>query len=352
MKNLVFILFYFIFLSNIGFAQCVKGGDQSKFPANSEKKIDSIFNFDYRINSTLEFKTKGKTRRFVLTYYVNTQDGSLFFPKGILPANNFEDQNEHFRFDGTVWLSNRQMVNYIFDKANIQKRSMTVHSNNSSNDVFFGQHTAILSFFNDQNDYTLNHEKPEPLPPTVDWDGILHGYTGYIYGVSGKAKLTLYLDEKPMQYYKTSVPLTGFLTGILNFFNEDKCNALVVFSKIEQKNGDYIQEELFSITPEEKTFNASNYKPFGLLKGLMGTHGNGVQNMQAKMAAFQAKAIALGNKIQQLQKAKHHCIETKRGDPAPCNKKYDPLIKRAKKDAKKLQYNLLKKMGAEDMMKN
>ncbi len=350
MKKIKFILLVFLCSGYTVFSQCLTGGDQSKFPANSEKKIDTVFSFDYRINSTLEFKTNGKTRRFALNYYVNTQDGSMFFPKGIFPANNFEDQSEHFRFDGAVWLSNRQMINYILDKDNDQKRAMTVSSNNSSNDVFLGQHTAILSFFNDRNDPTLEQEIPEPLPPTVDWAGITHGYTGDIYSNSGKAKLTIYLDEKPLLPIKTSVPLIGFLAGEINFFNENKCNALVVFSKIEQENGDYMQEELTYISFEEKTFNASEYKPFGLLKSVMGTHGNGVQNMQVKMATFQAKAMEIGQRLQQLQKDKHKCRETIRGDPSPCNRQYDPLIKKAKEEAKKLQYDLMKNMGAEDMI--
>jgi hypothetical protein len=125
-----------------------------------------------------------------------------------------------------------------------------------------------------------------------------------------------------------------------------------VFTKIEQENGDYIQEELFSMTQEEKSFNASSYKPFGLLKGVMGTQGNGVQNMKANMAEFQSKAIALGQELQQLQKDKQKCIDTAKGDPSSCNKKYDPLIKKAKEDGKRLQYEMMKKMGAEDMIKN
>jgi len=349
MKNFL-LVFFALFMAHPLLAQCISGS-QSKFPANSEKKIDSIFNFDYRVNSTLEYKREGEVKRFALTYYVNTQDGSMFFPKGILPANNFEDQNEHFRFDGTVWLSNRQMVNYIFDKANNQKRAMTVATNQSSSDVFIDQHTAILSFFNDREDYEKEKETPEPLPESFIWKGITHGYTGKIRNSNSEAILTVYFDERPLTIH-TSAPISGFLVGVYNFLDVKKCNKLAVFSKIEQENGDYIQEELFSMTQEEKSFNASSYKPFGLLKGVMGTQGNGVQNMKAVMADFQSKAIALGQELQKLQKDKQKCIDIARGDPSYCNERYDPLIEANKQQSKQLQYDLMKKMGAEDMMKH
>ena len=331
-------------------AQCISGS-QSKYPANSEKKIDSIFNFDYRINSTLEFKTRGKVERLSLTYYVNTQDGSMFFPKGILQANNFEDQNKHFRFDGTVWLSNRQMVNYIFDKANNKKRAMTVATNQSSSDVFIDQHTAILSFFNDREDSKMLNEKPEPLPESFVWKRITHGYTGKIINSNSEAILTVYFDERSLTIH-TSTPITGFLVGVYNFLDVNRCNKLAVFTKIEQENGDYIQEELFSITQEEKSFNASSYKPFGLLKGVMGTQGNGVQNMKAVMEDFQRQSMEIGERIQQLQEEKRKCRENIKGDPTSCNKKYDPLIKKAKEDGKQLQYEMMKKMGVEDRIKD
>jgi hypothetical protein len=344
------ILLISIFATSITSGQCITGS-QSKMLANSEKKIDSIFNFDYRINSTLEYKREGKVKRFALTYYVNTQDGSMFFPKGILPANNFEDQNEHFRFDSTVWLSNRQMVNYIFDKTNNQKRAMTVSTKKSSTDVFMGQHTEILSFFNDREDLEMAQETPKPLPVEFKWNSITHGYTGDIYFETEKAKMTIYLDEHPTDI-KTSTPIVGFLVGVVNFLDEKKCNKLAVFTKIEQENGDYIQEELFSMTKEEKSFNASSYKPFGLLKGVMGTQGNGVRNMKAVMADFQSKAIALGQELQKLQKDKQKCIDTAKGDNSYCSEKYNPLIEANKQQSKQLQYDLMKKMGAEDMMKH
>lgn len=350
MKKIKLVLLYFVLFNYTSFAQCISGS-QSKMEANSEKKIDSIFNFDYRIISTLEYKRKGTVNRLDLVYYVNTQDGSMLFPKGILPANGMDAADEHFRFDGTVWLSNRQMVNYIFDIANNQKRAMTVTTNQSSSDVFIDQHTAILSFFNDREDSKMSNEKPEPLPESVSWKGITHGYTGKITNSNSEAILTVYFDEHPLTIH-TSVPITGFLVGVYNFIDVNKCNKLAVFSKIEQEKGDYIQEELFSITKEEKSFNGTSYKPFGLLKVLTGNSGDALKNLNAKMVDFQTKGMELGNKINQLKKEKQECLKTEKGGSHYCKDHYNPLIKKAKNEAKKLQDDLMKKMGVEDMMKD
>lgn len=352
MKKQLFLLCISIIVTSFIFGQCVKGGQQSKFPSNSKNKIDSIFNFDYQIYATIEYKTNGTIKRLKTHYYVNSQDGSLFFPEEILGINNFNNNDNNFRFDGAVRLANKQMGMYIYDKKYNKKRVFTVASKKSASDSFLNTHLALLSFFNNRNDSSIKQENPEPLPLGFDWDGITHGYVGDIYNSSSKAKLTIYLDEQPMLRHRTSVPLAGFLTGILNFLDEKKCNELIVFSKIEQENGDYIQEELYSINPEQKLFNGSSYKPFGLTNKIMGSPKTGIQNMQAKMAAYQAKAMALGNKINKLQKEKKDCRKTEKGGSHYCKNHYDPLIKKAKDEAKKLQFDLMKKMGVEDMIKN
>ncbi len=356
MKNILAVLFAIFFIST-NMAQehswkCVKGGAQSKFPANPESKLNANFKFDYQINSTFEVPIDGKTKRFAVQYYANSQDGSLFFPDGILWMNNFNKEGKEYRFDGAVRLANGQMGIYLYDKKYHKKRVFTVASHQSASDNFLNAHLTLLSFFNDRNDPEIEQENPEALPPSVDWDGILHGYTGYIYNNDGKAKLTLYLDEHPMLPDKTSVPIVGFLSGILNYLDNQKCNALIIFSKIEMGNGDYMQEELQSIGELSKSFNGSSYKPFGLTNELMGGSKTGMQNMQAKMAAFQAKAMALGNKTNKLQKEKQDCRKTEKGGSHYCKDHYDPLIKKAKDEAKKLQFDLMKKMGVEDMMKN
>jgi hypothetical protein len=356
MKNILTVLIS-IFIISTNMAQehswkCVKGGAQSKFPANPESKLNAKFKFDYQINSIFEVPIKGKAKRFTVRYYVNSQDGSLFFPDGILWMNNFNKEGEDYRFDGAVRLANGQMGIYLYDKKYHKKRVFTVASKKSATDNFLNAHLTLQTFFNDRNDPEIEQENPEPLPPGVDWSGILHGYTGYIYNSTDKVKLTIYLDEQPMLSDKTSVPVAGFLAGVLNYLDNQKCNALIVFSKIENENGDYMQEELQSIGKSSKSFNGSSYKPFGLTNEIMGGPKTGIQNMQAKMAEFQAKGMALANKVNKLQQEKDDCIRTIKGDPTPCRDRYDPQIKKAKDDAKKLQYDLMKKMGVEDMMKN
>lgn len=345
--TILFTLLTFPFFAQV----CVKGGDQSKFPANPAHKVNGIYHFDYQIHSTIETFSNGRKKRLQTSYYVNSRDGSLFFPKGIIGMNHFNNQDGDFRFDGALILSNGQMVMYLYDKQFHKKRAFTVNSKKTANDKFMNTHTALLAFFNDRNDPDLQQENPEPLPASFDWDGITHGFTGDIYNGTDKAKMTLYLDEHPMLMDKTSVPVAGFLTGILNYFDNDKCNAIIVFSKIKQENGDYIQEELRDFGHEQFSFNATQYKPFGLLKELTSGTGNSMQNLNANMAQFQQKIMAITEKIQTLQKEKEQCIKTT-DNPKTCRGRYDPQIKEARQEAKQLQYEMMKSMGAEDMMEN
>jgi hypothetical protein len=350
MKNYIILLATVLFIGSTLVQgqswKCVKGGDQSKFTANPEKKVNSTFQFDYQIYSTIESNLNGEIKRIKTHYYVNSRDGSLFFPKGILGMNNYDDSGSNYRFDGAVKLANGQLAIFLFDIDKNKKRVYTVDSNNTASNNFMNQHEVFLTFFNDREDPEMEQENPEPLPPSVDWSGILHGYTGYIYNNTDRAKMTIYLDEHPRLADKTSVPLTGFLAGILNYFDENKCNALVIFNKIEMSNGEYIQEELISINHEQKTFNGASYKPFGITNELTQGSGTPMQNMQAKMAAFQQKQTELAQKIKLWQEKRDQCDE----DDQICKNHYKSLIDNAQKEGKRLGCELAKSMGAGDMM--
>lgn len=45
-------------------------------------------------------------------------------------------------------------------------------------------------------------------------------------------------------------------------------------------------------------------------------------------------------------------MQNTKGDPSPCAKKYDPLIKKAEEDVEDLKIEVLKKMRIEDLIKN
>ena len=331
--------------------KCVKGGNQSKFSPNPQNKINDVFKFDYQIYSTITYKSGNKIKQLKTHYYANSQDGTLFFPESILGMNNFDEIDNHFRFDGALRLANGQLVIYLYDQQNQKKRAFTVDSKKTASDSFLNNHTVFSSFFNDRNDPDLEQENPEPLLADFDWDGILHGYTGDIYNNSDKAKMTLFLDEQPMLLFRTSVPLCGFLGGIFNYLDADKCNALIVFNKIEMENGDYIQEALKSINPETYTFNGISYEPFGLLEELTSGTGTNIQNVQANMAEFQSKIMEMAQQMQQLKEQKRECRDSARGDEiSDCNDHFDPLIKEVEDQMEQLQRQLLKSMGAEDLM--
>jgi len=352
MKKTIILLLVSILTTSFISAQCLASlKEESLMLTNPENEINSVFYFDYKINSNLEYENDGVVKRYNMTYYVNTADGSMFFPKGLLSANGFNTADDNLRFDGTVWLSNRQMVVYILEIPHNKKRAMTVTTHKTSTDTFMDQHLAMLTFFNDMVDPEMTPDTPEPLPESFIWDGITQGYAGKIVGADSEAYMTIYFDKRPTNII-TTAPKVGFLAGVIKDHRIEKCNRLAVFTKIKTEGDDYIQEELISITKEKYMFDGTAYKPAGLLKEIMSGPGSGMQNMKANMAEFQSKAIALGQQLQKLQKEKRKCIETARGDNSYCNEKYDSLIKENKQQSKQLQYEMMKKMGAEDMMKH
>ncbi len=322
---------------------------KTNIAANPEK-VNDVFHFDYKIKSNIEIKKDGKARKLDnISYYVNTQDGSIFFPKeSITRMAGGAVSNDAGRVDGSIWLSNHQMVTYLYDAIYKKKRAFTVTSKKTSDDVFMNEHLGFLQFFNNQADSLNISKAPALLPASSQWRGQSHVYAGKIVNADSEADMTLYIDCNPSPI-ATGFPMVGFLVGVVKDHRIKKCNQLIVFNKIETGD-DYIQAELLEITKESKTFNATDYKPGGLLEGLTKGAGTNMQNVKANMAKFQQKAMALGKLIQDLKKEKRHCRETIKGDPTPCNKKYDPLIKEAKKQSEQLQYDMLKSIGAEDMM--
>ncbi|MCF6168826.1 hypothetical protein [Lutibacter sp.] len=341
-------------------SNCCSGFDNSKCLAGltaktvilaNPEEVNGVFHFDYKIKSNIEASKSGKIIKFKnLTYYVNTADGSIYFPKESLAKMAGNISSKDGRVDGTIWLSNRQMVTYFYDAIYKKKRAFTVNANKSSNDVFMNEHLGFLQFFNNQSDTLAIKERPVPLPSTSKWQTISHGYAGKIINQDSEAKMTIYIDCNPPPI-ATGFPMIGFLVGVVKDHRIKKCNQLIVFNKIETGN-DYIQAELLQISKESKTFDATSYKPGGLLKKFTKGSRTNMQNAKAKMDELQRKAIALGQQIQDLKKEKRKCREITKGDPTFCNKKYDPLIKKIKDEAKKLQYNLMKNMGVEDLIKN
>lgn len=347
MEKKLFILLMSLISTSVISAQCLAElTDESGQIPNSEDNISSTFYFDYKIISNIEFKENGTIRRLKAVYYVNTADNSMFFPKETETLFAGVD-NEHMRFDGTVWLSNRQIVFYGLDIKNNQKRAFTVATHKSSTDSFITQHLGMLSFFNDQADPNIIPDEPMPLPTYFSWNGILQGYAGKIYGADSEAYLTIYFDKTPTPI-KTSFPKVGFLVGFIKDEVFEKCNRLAVFAKIESEKGDYMQEELVSISKEKMQFDATGYKPFGLLKEIMGTSGDGVSNMKQKMMEFQQKMMAIAQRMETLKKKRQECGE---GDKI-CRNHYQKLIDEAKKQGEDLQVQILQSMGAEDFIKS
>ena len=256
-------------------------------------------------------------------------------------------------FNGAVWLSNGQLVLFIKLK-NLEngnpKRAFTTTLKQTDTDLYIGNHTVISRFFNDIADKVASQDHLEPLPSNSIWKGKSLGYTAEIVSGVASAKETMYIDFNPTPI-TTGSPMIGFLVGVIKDWRIEKCNRLVVFNKIEHRSGEYIQAELIAMTRQNKTFNATSYKPTGLLGNLTRGAGTEIQNVQVKMAEFQNQMLEISHHLQNLKKKKRRCLNTSNGEDSEyCHNHFDPQIKRVKNQMKELQKKMVKSMGMEDMI--
>ncbi|MFK5983145.1 MAG: hypothetical protein QM499_09540 [Flavobacteriaceae bacterium] len=351
MKKYIIITILMFTLNITSYAQCASVSSQSSMSDNpTSENLNGLFNFDYKIESIIETEKDGELNRIIADYYVNTSDGSIFIPKEMMDQfPNSHELDEDFTFDGALWFADGKMIYYLNDVSHNQKRAFVApsHSTGAASNLIVGNIADNMAFISDINELP---NYPEMLPDWFWRNGITEGYGNDGVAIEDyQTKMTIYADANPSRI-KTTTPIVGFLVGIYKNFRNSSCNRQVVFTKIYPKEGGSIIAALKDIKKEHKTFNGQGYKPMAGLSDLIGTSGDGISNMNTKMADFQSRMTVLANRIARLQEEKEDCLLDEKGGSHYCVDYYNPLIDRATEQAKQLQYELMKSMGVEDMM--
>ncbi|MBC30537.1 MAG: hypothetical protein CMH48_06790 [Muricauda sp.] len=291
-------------------APAVKVSSMSSNPTN----IDGRFKFDYKIEALLNFKMahtegysfeygKGNPNQFNMEYYVNSADGSMLFPGGEMGffKTNFSYSDRFGDVDAAIWLPNGQMVMYGIDKREGKMRAVTRESIQTSEGRYQNDFIQIFKFMESSVEWS---EWKEPLPSRVDWRGEAVGYKADLSEAYTGLTNTwiMYFDKAPTPIV-TSVPMMGYMVGVLKDIKETYCNRLVVYSKVligGKDTGDVIEVELKSIRPMGITFDGTPYQP-------MGIGGDSGTSVTEKIAEYESKMRDLELRKQSLERQKKRC---------------------------------------------
>ena len=281
--------------------------------APNPQNIDATFKFDYKIVALLNFKmantdgfspeySRGDPYELKMEYYVNSADGSMMFPGGSTGffKTNYSYSSALGDVDAAIWLPNGQMVIYGYEEDG-KKRAVTRESIQTAQGRYQNDFLQIQRFIGSSLEWG---EWREPLPSRVDWRGDVVGYKAELPDASTGQTNTwiLYFNKAPTPI-KTSVPMMGYMVGVLKDIEETQCNRLVVYSQIligGPGTGDAIEVELKSIRPLGITFDGTDYKPL-TLGGDYGTPSF------AKMDDYESKMRSIDIRRQTLERRKKRC---------------------------------------------
>lgn len=319
-----------------GTGYCLAPADEVSSMQDNPTDPSGTFKFDYWIESEVEVQAEGIVQPLKVNYYINTSDGSMYFPKGFLMANRLPASSADGEIHGALWMPNGQMARYVYDSENDIKRVIVVDTEQTASDVIADKYMSATHFMASTRNMKAN---PEPLPTNINlsW-GPTKGYLGELFNNDGtKSETTIYFAEEPnILPIKTNTPLVGFLVGIFKDNVITNCNRLAIYSKM-RVGSDYIQGVLRSIKPRSMTFNGEDYKIMKM-EGVAGTkHRNSMKD-------YENLIIAKEQQIDAAYSALNRCAFD------PCRRKMEARVKKLEKDKLRLQCKAYKLAGVEDSM--
>ena len=311
--------------------------------------IDGTFKFDYKIKALMNFEMadtegfspeyfRGNPNEFIMEYYVNSADGSILFPGGEMGFfnTNFKDFSAFGEIHAAIWRPNGQMVVYGIDARNGTKQAITRESIQTAEGRYQNDFLQIQRFISSSLEWG---EWREPLPARIDWSGDVIGYKADL--IEAQTGLTniwiIYFDKAPTPII-TSVPMMGFMVGVLKDIQELQCNRLAVYTKVHiggYDSGDAIEMELKWINPMGITFDGSLYKPI-TLGGDYGTAGF------EKMDDFENKLRRIEISLQILKQQRKKCRNDR------CYDRIDAQLEELQKQKSEVICKQMVELGMED----
>lgn len=330
-------------------AGCMIGANVPSPMAPNPEGTEGIFRFDYKIESIARasFIDDGRRQTMDLNvnYYVNSNDGSLFFSTqtgGFFGANAFATSSRMGRIDGVVQKADGQQVIYGLENPTSTLRAVVVAQDQTAADVAGKKQLNVREFMNSLGSTTRS---PDPLPPHLlaKW-GDVPGYVGRMNDVSGtKSTVTIYMGRSPdINPIPTNSPLVGFLVGIFKDNVQANCNKLAFYTRMNlDGSDDYLEVELVHIEPASLEFNGTPYK----LTQLGAVPGS---TARTRMQALQGQMEALAFRKEAAKTARRNCAP----NDTACYDQYTRQIEQLESELENLECQIACDMGLEEYADN
>ncbi|HMB61665.1 MAG TPA: hypothetical protein VKN36_01235 [Eudoraea sp.] len=330
-------------------AGCMIGANVPSPMAPNPEGTEGIFRFDYKIESIARasFIDGGRRQTMDLSvnYYVNSNDGSLFFSTdtgGFFGANAFATSDRMGRIDGVVQKADGQQVIYGLENPTSTLRAVVVAQDQTAADVAGKKQLNVSEFMNSLGSTTLS---PDPLPPhlAAKW-GNVPGYVGRMNDVSGtKSTVTIYMGRSPdIRPIPTNSPLVGFLVGIFKDHVQADCNKLAFYTRMTSDGSDdYLEVELVHIEPASIEFDGTPYKltQWGAVPG---------STARTRMQALQGRMEALALSKEAAKTARRNCAP----NDTACYDQYTRQMEQLERELEDLECQIACDMGLEEYADN
>ena len=322
--------------TQMGFSQCLAPATaMSSIRANPEEAVGS-FSFNYLIKSDIEMRVGGGIEEVQADYWVNTTDGSMFFPKAFAMINVGRTSGIDGELEGMVIAANGQRYTYYTDAETGRPMVKLTESNRSAEDAIWGQLNFINDFFEN-----ASLVRAEPVFPEGNNWGNLQAYEADLGQEDGSSrKTTMWFARNPgISSIATSKPLVGYLVGIVKDTYEANCNRLAVHTNMELPSGRWLRASLQSIEPNRKTFDASDYETI-TLGGMPDTA------MHEYMATYQSRMADYNTRLELLERRRERCAA---GDEI-CSNQLNRQIEQLREDIDNLNCEMYEKIGVASRM--
>ena len=321
----------------------------SPFPANPENP-NGVFDFDFYIESIARFGEIDASGRktvageYKLNYYVNSNDGSLFFKEEFFGGNFMAMHTRLGRIDGVIRKSDGQQVLYGWHRATNQLRAAIVDQTQTAAGLAGQQQFNVERFFRSMTAAT------EPLPGHLAsrW-GNVPGYTGKMPDMGGReSTVTIYMGTNPdINPIPTNTPLVGFLNGIFKDHVRENCNKLAVYTLMVTEDRGYIEVELQNIEARDFSYKGSPHFDGGAYKitTISGTPGS---NAKVTFKDLEDQAWILQAEIDALVVQRRNCGV----DDTACKDRINQLIEAKEQEIEDLKCQAACMAGMEEALDN
>ena len=251
----------------------------------SEDELDGEFNFDYYIESYVNYKSEDDVGSIPMNYYVNSKDGSMLLTESWFTDNFGRSSSGGYKADAVIWLPNGQVVAYVYDTNFAQKRAITLALDQTRSDVMGVRAIKIGEFLREAPGSGIS---PPPLPPGSSWQGNASGAAYYQPEMSNPTDLNLvtaYISDATTSI-SSPLPSFGFMVGYVR--DQNGANKKLVYTRYDTPNGEMIEAHLESIAKTCASFNGKGYKKMIL--------GGGNVNAIATMTKEEQEAMVTSQK--------------------------------------------------------